>query len=150
MTRYAEDFCADIVLTAKAAKPISAAAQYRRCYSDGLNIIYGAGAAIQTRHCREWRFQTRLPFLTLQALQQRGLLAADVGACAAMNVYIEFPTGTASVWTKQSGLIGFVDCAFERHSLVVKLSPNVNIGGVRTHSEASNEAAFDQLVRIVS
>ena len=48
---------------------------------DGLDVGDGGGAAEQADVGGEGRLQARLTLASLQALNQRGLLAADVRAC---------------------------------------------------------------------
>ena len=149
MPRDAEHFRPDIVLAAEAAEPIGAAAQDGRRDRDGLDIVDGAGTAIQTGHGRERRFQPRLTFLALQAFQQRGLLAADIGAGAAMHIDVKRPAGAACVRPQQPRLIGLVHGAVERRGFVVEFTADIDVSRVRAHRKTGDETAFDQLVRVV-
>jgi len=53
---------------------------------------------------REWRLVARLAAETLDAVEQRGLFAADVGAGAATNLNIERLTAAGNIAAEQTGI----------------------------------------------
>jgi hypothetical protein len=56
---------------------------------EGLHVVDERGAAVQARNGRERRLQPGLAALALEALEQRGLLAADIGAGANSQLQLE-------------------------------------------------------------
>ena len=54
-----------------------------------LDVVDRRRAAIEAHIGREWRLQPRHALLALEALEQRRLLAADIGAGAVMDVDVE-------------------------------------------------------------
>ena len=49
----------------------------------------------------------------------------------------------------QPGGVGLVDRPLQRLGLAVELAADVDVGGVRAHGDAGEQAALDQLVRLV-
>jgi hypothetical protein len=72
-----------------------------------------SSGAIKAGVRREWRLQARLTLLAFQAFQQRGFLAADVGAGAVMDVEIEIPAMDI-VLADQLGVIRLLDGGLQR------------------------------------
>ena len=107
MAREAIDLSAGVTRPANAGKPSGTAPQNRRHHRDRLDVVDRRRAAVEADLRREWRLQARLALLALQALEQRGLLAADVGAGAAMEVDVVVPPRPAGVLADQPGGIGF-------------------------------------------
>ena len=54
-------------------------------------LLTVVGAAIEADIGRERRLQPRHALLAFEAFEQRGLLAADIGACAVMEIKVEIP-----------------------------------------------------------
>ena len=78
-----------------------------------LDIVDGGRAAVEADVGRERRLQPRLALLALEAFQQRGFLAADVGAGAVVDVEVEVPAVDV-VLADQLGLVGLVDRRLQR------------------------------------
>ena len=76
---------------------------------DALDIVDRGRAAIEPRAGRERRLEARLALLALQALDHRGLFAADIGARAAVEEDVEVVARAAGVLAEQPGVIGLVD-----------------------------------------
>src|SRR3546814_13776156 len=89
--------------------PGDAAAQDLRRHRNGLDVVDGGRAAVEADGGRERRLQARLALLAFQAFQQRGLLAADVGAGAAVQVDIVVVAAATGVLADEDGVVGFVD-----------------------------------------
>ena len=56
---------------------------------EGLGVVDRGGLAVQAVARRERRLEARQPLLAFQRFQQRGFLAADVGAVAVVGVQVE-------------------------------------------------------------
>jgi hypothetical protein len=138
-----------IVGAAEGGKPAGAAAQDRRRDRDRFDVVDRGRAAIEADIGREWRLQARLALLALQAFQQRGLLAADIGAGAVMNENVKIPA-VLVVLAQQSGVVAFVDRGLQRLALADELAAHIDVGDMRAHGETGDQAAFDQRMRIVA
>ena len=77
----------------KARKPAGTAAQDRGHNGDGFDIVHRGWAAIKPRTRRKRRLHARHAFFALEAFQQRGFLAADIGPCPMMQIQIKIPAG---------------------------------------------------------
>ena len=140
MTGDAEDLGAGVLRPADRAPPRGAAAQDGRRHRDGLDIVDRRRAAIDADRGGEWRLQPRLALLALQALEQRGLLAADIGAGAAMQVDVVVPARAAGILADQPGGIGLVDRDLDVRGFVEELAADVDVAGVGAHGEAGHQA----------
>jgi hypothetical protein len=98
---------------------------------------------------REGRLQPRHALLALQALQQRRLLAADIGAGAVVQVDVEVEPAAGRVGAQQARIIALVDGDLQRLALADVFAPQVNVADVRAHGEAGDQAPLDQRMRIV-
>ena len=148
MAGDAEQLCSDIVGTADGGEPCCAAPQDIRRYRDRLDIIDRGRAAIEPDIGGEWRFQPRHALLALEAFQQRGLFAADVGAGSVRHINIERPA-VAVVLTDQFCLIGLIDGSLQMLALPDEFDAYVDVAGMRAHRETREQAAFDKQMRIV-
>ena len=133
-----------------AGEPGRAPAQDGRRNGDRLDVVHRRRAAVEAGARRERRLQPRHALLALEALEQRRLLAADIGAGAAMDVDLELPARAAGVLAEQAGRVRFLDRLDQVLRLVVELAAHVDVGGMRLHREARDQAALDQQVRIVA
>ena len=116
---------------------------------DRLDVVHRRRAAVQADIRRERRLQPRHALLAFQALQQRGLFAADIGAGAVMDVEVEVIAGSAGVLADQAGLVGLVDRRLQALALADELAAHVDVAGMRPHGEAGDQAALDQKMRVV-
>jgi hypothetical protein len=79
------------LLAAEGREPGRAAPQDGRRDRDRLDVVDRGRAAVEAHIRRERRLQARLALLALEAFEQRGFLAADIGAGAVMDVDVEIP-----------------------------------------------------------
>ncbi len=114
----------------------------------GLDVVDRGRAAVEAHIGRERRLQPRLALLAFEAFEQRGLLAADVGAGAVVDVEVEVPAVDV-VLADQLGLVGLVDRRLQPLALADELAAHIDVAGVRAHREAGDQAALDQQMRIV-
>src|SRR5690606_16536906 len=82
----AEHLGAGVVLAPEAGEPFGAAAHDRRYHGDALHVVDRGRAAPQTDVGGEGGLEPWHALPSFQAFDQRHLLAADVGAGAAVNV----------------------------------------------------------------
>jgi hypothetical protein len=71
---------------AEVAEPVAAAAQDRRHHGDGLDVVDRRRTAVEANAAGNGGFSRGCPLLALEALEQRRLLAADIGARAKVDV----------------------------------------------------------------
>src|SRR5260370_42570199 len=105
-------------------------------------------AAEETDIGRERRLQPRLALLAFEAFEQRGFLAADVGAGTVGDIEVERPA-VDIVLADQFCLIGLIDRGLQMLALPDELAADIDVAGMRAHREAREQAAFDQKMRIV-
>ena len=144
----AEELGADVVRAADAGEPGCAAAQDRAGDRDRLDVVDRRRAAVEAHIGRERRLQPRHALLAFHALDERRLLAADIGACAVVDVEVE-GIAVDVVLADELRLIGLVHGALERMTLGDVLAADIDVGRVRAHGEGGDEAAFDEKMRIV-
>ena len=94
-------------------EPARAAPQDRAGNGDGFDVVDRRRAAIEAHVRREWRLQARLALLALKAFEQRGFLAADIGASAVMHIKIK-RIAVFVVLADELGLIGLIDRLLQR------------------------------------
>ena len=109
MAGDAEDFCPGVARTADRREPRRAALQDRRRDGDRLDIVDRRRAAVEADLRRERGLQARLALLALEAFEQPGFLAADIGAGAAVQVHVDVVARAAGVLADQPGVVGLVD-----------------------------------------
>src|SRR3954452_2201969 len=144
----AEELGAGVVRLAEPREPGAAAAQDGRRDRDGLDVVDGRRAAVEAHIGGERRFQPRQALLALEALEQRRLLAADIGPGAVVDVAVE-REAVDVVLADQPRRIVLVDRPLQCLALADVFAANVDVGGVRPHGEAGDEAALDKEMRIV-
>mmetsp|Transcript_29325 Transcript_29325/g.50220 ORF Transcript_29325/g.50220 Transcript_29325/m.50220 type:complete len:387 (+) Transcript_29325:480-1640(+) len=149
VARDAEELGASVVLPAEASEPLGTAPKDGRRHRDGLDVRYRRGAAVQSSVGGEGRLQPRLARLALQGLDETGLLAADVRATAAVQADVEVDARPASVLANESCRVGLGNGLLENHRLVDELATNVNVRRRGAHRDAGDQAALDELVRVV-
>jgi hypothetical protein len=90
-----------VLLSRPKRRTSRAAPQDRRRDRDRLDVVHRGRAAIEARARRERRLQARLALLAFEAFEQRGFLAADIGAGAVVDVDVEIPARAAGVLADQ-------------------------------------------------
>ena len=91
---------------------------------------------------RERGFEARHALLALKALEQAGLLAADVGAGAPVDMNVEGVARTAGIGADQPGLAGLLHRRLQNLGLAEEFAANVDVGGDRAHADAGRHATF--------
>src|SRR4029077_11264505 len=149
MAGDAEDLGPGVARAPEPGKPRRAAFEDRRRDRDRLDVVDRRGAAIEPDRRRKRGLQARLALLALEAFEEPGFLAADIGAGAAVQKDIHVVAGTAGVLADEPRRVGLVDRRLEVLRLVIELAADIDVGGADPHPRSGQEAAFDQLVRIV-
>ena len=67
-----------------------------------------------------------------------------------MSIDIKVVATTASVLSEETLVISFLDCSFELESLVPELTSAVDVSGLGSHSEATDEGTLDKLMWVES
>ena len=96
----------------------------------------------------ERRPQPRLPAVPLEAVQQRRLLAADVGTRAAVDDDVEVEAAAVDVAAQVPRRVGLAHGGLEPAAGLHELPPQVHEGVVRADGERRDDHAFDQRVRV--
>src|SRR5690606_36390836 len=101
----AEELGPRVVLASEPVEPASASPQNSRGHRNGLHIGHSGRAAKQPDVGGERRLQAGLPRLPLDALDQPGLLAADVGSGTSMHIHIKVEAGPTGVLAQETLLV---------------------------------------------
>ena len=88
-----------------------------------------------------------MPF---KALQQRCLLAANIGAGTAVQIKLVVIAGAAGILPEKAGLISFINSGLKACRLGNELAADVDIASRAPHGDAGDQAAFDQFMGIVA
>ena len=102
MSRNAEQLGALVLCAAKRGEPVAAAAENGRRDGHRLDVGDGRRAAKDTNVGRERRLEARLAGLALNALNEGGLLAANVRAGAAVDVNVKVVAGAARILANEA------------------------------------------------
>mmetsp|Transcript_7723 Transcript_7723/g.47889 ORF Transcript_7723/g.47889 Transcript_7723/m.47889 type:complete len:475 (-) Transcript_7723:181-1605(-) len=146
----AEELGPVIVLSSEAREPARPSTQDGRRHGDRFYIGDCGRAPVQAHACWEGRLQTRLSLLAFQAFQQGGLFSADVGPSTIVDEEIVVVPAAAGVFPQETRVVGFLPGLLQSKPFVDVLSADVNVADAGTHAYTCQEAAFQQLVRIVS
>ncbi len=150
MARNAEELGAGVVRTAETGEPVGTTAQDSRGDRNRLHVVHRGRRAVETDIRRERRLEARHALLALKAFEEGGFFAADIGACAVMNVEIEVPAGARRVRPQETGFVCLVHSSLELLALADEFAAHIDVAGMRAHREGGDEAAFDELLRIVT
>merc|ERR1719461_2160648 len=132
-----------------AGEPVSSPPADGGGHGDSLDVGDSGGTAEDTDVSGEWGLQAGLALLTLQALDQGGLLPADVGASTTVHKEVEVITRATGVGSQEASVVGLPDGLLQVGGLVVELSSDVDVAGPGSHGGARDQAAFNQSVRVV-
>ena len=132
-------------------KPLNHSAPLRddvRHVGERLDVVDQGRPAVEALHRREWRLQPRVAALALERVEQRRLLAADVGAGAAVDDQLQVAVGAEDVLAEVAGLIRFGDRGVEDVGLRVVLAADEDEGVADAGGERGDRDPLDQLVRV--
>src|SRR5882672_8596084 len=94
------------------------------------------------------QLEPRHALFALKAFQQRGLLAADVGAGPMVDEEVEVEAVDV-VLADQFGFVSLIDRRLQPLTFTDELAAHIDVTGVSAHCEAGDQAALDEKMRIV-
>src|SRR6185437_15485515 len=97
----------------------------------------------------ERRLDARIGALPLERLDQSGLLAADVGARAAMHVDLDVEAGAEDVLPDEPGLPRLGDGLLQHPRAVLELAADVDVGSVAADGPSGDDDALEELMRVL-
>ena len=150
VTTDAEELGARVLVTAEAVEPACSTAHDRRADGHSLHVSHSGRAAVQSSVGWERGLHAGATGLALETLDERRLLATDVGASATVHVDIEVVARVASVLAEEALFVGLIDSSLKLDLLVPELATDVDVGSLGTHAEADDKSALDELVWVVS
>jgi len=150
VARDTEHLGAAVLRPADACEPCGTTPQDGGHDRDGLDVVDRGGAAVDPDRGRERRLVAGHALLALEAFQERGLLAADVGAGAAMEMDLEIEAGAAGVLAHEAGRVGLFDRELQPLGLVDELAADIDVAGMGAHAHAREQTALEQLMRVVA
>ena len=150
MTTDSEQLSTVVPLTSKAGKPRWTTTNDGGRNRNRFNVGHRGGAAKNTRISRERRLHARLSLLAFQRLNQSCLLSTNVGTGTSVHVNIKVVARATCILANQASFVCLIDGNLRVVRFEEKLTTHVNIGGIGTHSTASNKAAFNELVRVMA
>src|SRR6185503_9967376 len=96
---------------------------------EALRVVDRGRLAVEAEVGRKRRLEARLAGLALERVEERRLLAANVGAGADERVDVEVDPGAADVVAEEAGGVGFLQRRLEaRHRLTEELAADVVVG----------------------
>ena len=128
-------------------EPVDPVEQDRRDAGDGLHVVDHRRAGVQPGHRGKRRPQPRLAAPALQRIQQRGLLAADVGARPGVHDQFQIEARAADVGAEVAGVVGLGDRGLQATQHRQHLAAHVDEGVVRPDRVGGDDGALHQEVR---
>ncbi len=142
------DLRARALLAAHRAEPRAAALHDRRDRGDGLDVVDHRRRGVEPRRGRERRLEPRLAAAALQRVEQRRLLAADVGAGAGVHDDVQVEPGAEDVAAQVALRVRLLDGVADPAQRVQRLAADVDRAELRADRVAGDDAALDQRVRV--
>ena len=133
-----------------ALHPRAVGAQDRRNRGEGFGVVDGGGFPVQAEGRRERRLEARFALFAFEGFEQRGFLAADVGAGAEVVVQVEIKTGAEQVFAEETGVSGFGEGGL--HALVgfLELAADVVVAHGGAHGVAADDHSLNERVGVVA
>src|SRR5690606_14114823 len=117
---------------------------------EGLGVVDRGGLAVEPVARRERRLEARLALLALERLEQRGFLAADVGAVAMERVQLEGELRAEDALAEPARRASFIYRRFEKGVGIPDLAVDVVVADADAHRVSRDRHAFDDDVRVVA
>src|SRR4051812_4874430 len=144
----AEDAVALGLLGAHRSEPVRTVLDDARHRRDRLHVVDDRRAGVEAGHRRERRPEPRLPAPTLQALEQGGLLAADVGTRSGVDHDVEVVAGAVDVLAEMARGVRLVHGGLHATDHVQHLAADVDERLVRADGERADDDALHEHVRV--
>ena len=144
-----EDLGAAVVRPAEIEEGFAAVVDDPRHGGERLGVVDRRRLAVEAEARRERRLEPRLALLAFERFEERGFLAADVGAVAVVIVQVKTEFGALDVGAEEAGLVRFGDRVL--HALVglPDLAVDVVVAAAAAHRVRGDRHALDQRVRVV-
>src|SRR6185437_4505911 len=132
-------------------EPLRPLPQDGRHRCEALGVVDRGRLAVEAEVRRKRRLEARLAGLALERVEERGLLAADVGARADERMDVEVDPGAADVPAEKAGLVGLLQRRLEaRHRLAEEFAADVVVGDGGIRGIAAERQPLDERVRVVA
>ncbi|OIQ75088.1 hypothetical protein GALL_432490 [mine drainage metagenome] len=149
MAAHAEDAGAAVLRGADLGVLGAAHAEDRGHGGQGLHVVDGGGLAEGALGGREGRLHAGLATAALQGVQQGRLLAADVGAGAAVDDDVVVPARAQDVLAEVACVARLLDRGLQLLDEPEELAPDVDEAELALHGPAADDHALDELVGVV-
>ena len=136
------------LLGAEALEPLGAVGDDVGDVGEGLDVVDQGRAPVEALDRGEGGLQPGVAALALERVEQRRLLAADVGAGAAVDDQLEVVAGAEDVRAQIAGLIRLGDGRVEDVGLAVVLAADEDEGVPDVGGEGGDRDPLDQLVGV--
>ena len=114
-----------------------------------LHVVDHGRLAVEALHRREGWLEPGLAAEALQRVDERRLLAADVGPGAAVDDDVAAEVGAEDAAADVAGGAGLLDAALQEQALVVVLATDVDEGDRCLDRVGRDQRSFDELVRVL-
>src|SRR5262249_22490646 len=131
-----------------AREPFAAALDDVREVGQRLDVVDHSGLAVEALHSRERRLEPGLTAQAFEGIDERRLLAADVGARASVDDDVTVEIAAEDALADIPGLTGLLDAPLEEQALVVVLAADVDERDLDAQRVGSDERALDDRVRV--
>src|SRR4029077_16475904 len=132
----------------KTAAPRGAGGEHRRRVEERLDVFDQGWPAVEALHGGERGLQPRIAALALERVEQRRLLAADVGAGGTVDDQLQVAAAAEDVLAEVAGLVGFGDRGVEDVGLRVVLAADEDEGVAGAGGGRGGRDPLDQLMRV--
>src|SRR5579871_2580546 len=115
---------------------------------EGFDVIDDGRLTKQSHLRREWRFAAGLTSQTFNRVEQRRLLATDVGPGAAANLNVKINTAPKNILAQKPALAGGLDGVLQPLTGQRIFTAKINEAVLATDGAASDGHGFNERVRI--
>src|SRR6266581_2871486 len=147
---HGEDLRAAVVRPPERKECISAVVDDPGNRGEGLGIVDRRRLAVETEARGKRRLESRQALLALQRLEQRGLLAADVGAVTVVVVELEREIAAEDVFPDEAGATRLGERFLAALVDVPDLPVDVVVARADPHRVGGDRHAFDDDMRVVA
>src|SRR3989454_3189890 len=147
--RDAEELRPGALLRADRAEPVRAAQHDVRHAGERLDVVDDGRAAEEPVDGRKGRLDARVGALALERLDEARLLAADVGARAAVYPHLEVEAGAEDVPPEETLRARLGDRLLQHAPAARELAADVDVGGVAADRVRGDDDALEELVGVV-
>ena len=150
MSGHGEELRAAIVRPAERKERIAAAAHDPRHRGEGLGVVDRGRLAVEAVARGKRRLEARKAFLALERLEERGFLAADIGAVAGNRIELVAELRAEDVLAHIPGVVGFLQRLLELLVGFPDFAVDVVVAGARAHCITRDHHTLDHQVRVVA